>query len=781
MKERKPLYFVDEITVTDNLPGNLSGMVQFAQTHTIYPNGNSNWELPRLVSERNTLLIFIASSTGLTSVTVTGRDENNNILGVINLYTPGNQPPSDRPEDHNGKNVKYAKNAWTTMLPWQWIRPGLTLALSDNNGNTGELNNIDIGAPNEVIIHNIRIGMLTNHLAALPHDLNFGTNPALAIDYFQKIPAARLIVGNYSPVTFNKIVFANGTTYVDQSLEAGSWYIGDMRTLIASELVALGINHANYGINSSTPIFKTPYYSAMITAHRSVGRYSNGIIPHGYTGGGSIAILDNLTGNEFSHELGHNYGMGHYPGGPTYYNHSATSGWGWDSSQNTFIANFQWDVGSDPNFLNFANLYRYNTDTMAGGVPSSPISKYVHHTGYTQRKIQSFLEGKKIFSSDSTTGYKVWNEDSQSLVDTEGHPGRTFLSRGVEVVTLLGFYDPQKTLPSYLYPALYGSYGHVYNSDTVDTITECYARVEFENNLFSNYKLDSNRYINDRMNRVHINVLKSQNPQRVKIYCPSHSITALRLNIGNAHFGHIEFPTSDIANGSIVQISRTSTWTPRLTIGNTVYNLSHGKTTFQFNGQVWESYNVGSEQYIPYTLTNNVNITPRFIQDWFENNTDADQDGSIPTPTLLASLNIDDPGQAPSPTTIVGKDRNNPTALDILCSDIKVKSSMLIKVDIKCGNSSTKLNSYSTTTCECNDGIAGGGVKIGTDDTSCNSYNQSAHEEYYVDNCYSFSESVTHDCTDNQIKCVNVGLTGTYSNNKVRMITSCVSSESDCN
>ena len=775
LKERTPVYFVDGNTVINNLSGNLLGMLQFAQTHTIYPNGNSAWELPRLVSERNTLLIFIALSTDLTSVTVTGRDENNDIIGIIRLYGPENQPPSDKPENHNGRDVKYAENAWTTMLPWTWIRPGLTLTLSDNNGNTGELNNIDIGAPNEVIIHNIRIGMLTDPLEALPHDLNFGTNPSLAIDYFQKIPVARLIVGNYSPVIFNKIVLPNGTTYVDQSLGAGDWYTGDMRGDIASYLVSLGINHANYGINSSTPAGATPYYSAMITAHRSVGRYSNGIIPHGYTGGGGIATLDNLTGNEFSHELGHNYWLGHYPGGPNYYNHSATSGWGWDSSQNTFIANFQWDVASQPQFLNFANLYKYNTDTMAGGVPSSPISKYVHHTGYTQRKIQSFLEGRRIFSSDSTTGYKLWNENSQSLVDAVGNPGRTLLGRGVEVVTLLGFYDPERILPSYLYPALYGSYGYVYNSDTVDTVADCYARVEFENNLFSNYKLATDRYLYNRMNQVHINVLKSQNPQRVKIYCPSHHITALRLEIHNGYFGNVEFPTSDIASGSIIQILRTSTFTPLLTIGNAVYSLPYGKATFKFNGQEWNRHNVGIEQYISHTLTNNVDITPSFIQDWFENNTDGNLNNNTPTSILLASLNIESPIQDPSSAIIVGRDRNNPTALDILCDNIKVKNSMLIKVDIECGDSSTKLNSYSTTTCQCNN------VRIRTDNASCSSYNQSANEEYYVDDCYGFSESVSHDCAEDKIKCVNMDLTATYSNNRIRMTTSCVSSESDCN
>ena len=57
-----------------------------------------------------------------------------------------------------------------------------------------------------------------------------------------------------------------------------------------------------------------------------------------------MVTLLNTTGNEFSHELGHNYGVGHYPNG---FEGSVqrsceqiNSTWGWDRDRNVFIPNF---------------------------------------------------------------------------------------------------------------------------------------------------------------------------------------------------------------------------------------------------------------------------------------------------------------------------------------------------------------------------------------------------------------------------------------------------------
>ncbi|WP_216820060.1 M66 family metalloprotease, partial [Zoogloea sp. LCSB751] len=76
-------------------------------------------------------------------------------------------------------------------------------------------------------------------------------------------------------------------------------------------------DNANYGINSTAGEGESshPYVVAQLAAHNSRGKYANGIQVHGGSGGGGIVTLDSSLGNEFSHEVGHNYGLGHYVGG----------------------------------------------------------------------------------------------------------------------------------------------------------------------------------------------------------------------------------------------------------------------------------------------------------------------------------------------------------------------------------------------------------------------------------------------------------------------------------
>ncbi|MCM4935953.1 peptidase M66, partial [Escherichia coli] len=64
---------------------------------------------------------------------------------------------------------------------------------------------------------------------------------------------------------------------------------------------------------------------------------------------------------------------------------------------------------------------------------------------------------KKSFVSDG----QFWKE--RDVVDTrEARKPEQF---GVPVTTLVGYYDPEGTLSSYIYPAMYGAYGFTYSDD----------------------------------------------------------------------------------------------------------------------------------------------------------------------------------------------------------------------------------------------------------------------------------------------------------------------------
>ena len=54
-------------------------------------------------------------------------------------------------------------------------------------------------------------------------------------------------------------------------------------------MISLGINDANYGINSSSGIEEdTTFTCAQITAHTSIGMYKNGKVAHGMSGGKNL-------------------------------------------------------------------------------------------------------------------------------------------------------------------------------------------------------------------------------------------------------------------------------------------------------------------------------------------------------------------------------------------------------------------------------------------------------------------------------------------------------------
>ena len=113
----------------------------------------------------------------------------------------------------------------------------------------GDLNNIKIGAPNELLINTIDLGFLTPY----QDKFTFQQNPVYQSQYLQQIPASRLIVNQYEPITFEKMVLKDGTAYTMEkgSNDKGGWQSGDLRAL-GKYLIGIGINNANYGVHSSS-------------------------------------------------------------------------------------------------------------------------------------------------------------------------------------------------------------------------------------------------------------------------------------------------------------------------------------------------------------------------------------------------------------------------------------------------------------------------------------------------------------------------------------------------
>lgn len=110
--------------------------------------------------------------------------------------------------ENNG--IRYATDAWSAVLPADWIQPGLSLQLSQGT-QSGELVDLQVGAPSELLIHTIDIGMLTTPR----NQFAFARDPEAHREYFQTVPTSRLIVSQYAPLSLPEVMLPNGTLLTD--------------------------------------------------------------------------------------------------------------------------------------------------------------------------------------------------------------------------------------------------------------------------------------------------------------------------------------------------------------------------------------------------------------------------------------------------------------------------------------------------------------------------------------------------------------------------------------
>lgn len=522
------------------------------------------------------------------------------------------------------QRLTYARDTWSGVLPAEWIVHGLSLQFRQGI-RSGELTDLPVGAPTELLIHTIDIGML-----APPRDqFAFAKDPEAHREYFQTVPTSRLIVSQYAPLFLPEVMLPNGTLLTDVDPSKGDWHNGTMRQRIGKELVSLGIDNANYGIHSTAGEGEEshPYVVAQLAAHNSVGMYANGLVVHGGSGGGGIVTLENSLGNEFSHEVGHNYGLGHYVGGFQGSVHRPAdqfnSTWGWDADQNRFIPNFSpirsgKDATVEGQSQSPFDGRTFGLDAMAGGAPLSGFNRFTLYTPNTATIIQQFLEGKAVFDAKSPTGFSRWNAgvgqmepyshtikvaesitapvsdlseskmaklladyDLVRVAMQDGHwtksiqipaaapanRGRvvtvdhqasydSFLSingrqikvsrglktsytsdgqqwiegpaagqtvprqpqaYGVPVTTLVGYYDPEGQLNSYIYPALHGAYGFTYSDDSSRTQDgDCHLLVETRDGPLR-FQLARHRLRAQVMNKFHVNIAESSQPRSVSL------------------------------------------------------------------------------------------------------------------------------------------------------------------------------------------------------------------------------------------------------------------------
>lgn len=592
----------------NDLEGALKGEVQFVQTHSMAPERKFNYYvnpddhtksqyMPSTIALREALILFMPEeSVDPITVDLVVSSPNKPEI-TLSMAHPNDLPTADRTTV-----LTYSKRAWSAVLPYDYVVNGLALefVVDKDNSDTalsGALpaERIDIDRATEAVFFSTRVGFLTP--APLAKDSGYWSleDPVLsATDYFQTLPASKIVFASYddheftqtivnTPVRDNSdpsieeskrpILYWKARVYdkdIDKHSDTeGSVYSGDMRENVGKSQVSVGINLANSGITSWDISQTYPKAQYLMTSHHVHGMYkcdpeANANCPeegywrveHGLSGGNGIATIAATYGNLASHEWGHAYGLGHWPGmnltsDCRWSDHHATTGWGFISHRNR-LRNSVYGIANEgdsretcapisgqphPRVTYSEGQYKYSRDAMSGGNEAqTPLSRYTFYGSYSARLIQQYLNNWYIPDTDYSSGYKQWDNETGDYQEVlkptlDGKPAPVPTHVGVPVVTILGGYDPDSSKYSsddekraVIYPAFYANYGNLYNlpaPDLSDDQDHCWVEVK---NAAGDTQLvevlhTRNKNNQSNINQLHFNLEQSFKPTSATLNC----------------------------------------------------------------------------------------------------------------------------------------------------------------------------------------------------------------------------------------------------------------------
>lgn len=557
----------------NDLTGALQGEIQFIQSHTAAPN--NNWKenkqdqtqsiyRPNLVSLRDALVVFIPTQESR-PITVDLRVSSPGKADLtVSMAPPEAIPAPDKQPSHS---VTYSKRAWSVVIPWDYVKTGMALHLISDSGAPDEVqgslaaDSIDYGKASYMVYSSIKLGMLTAPTTAFKYTVDAPIKAAS--EYFSTIPVSQLVMSVYASMELPRAIVSDRgtqepTIYAapDHSATEGGAYGGDMRGDVAKSTVGMGIDTANFGISSNTINQSYDHVFKINQVHFAQGAYTNGVAGHCCSGGNGVATLDAGRGNEASHEWGHNYGMGHYPGrGLTqdgrWAFHNPSEGWEYLPFYHRLRVNLGTYYGDgvvptecqwgDPDYPEQANETRartcqngwiFQTDPMSGGkYGGSPLNSYTNYTartaGYIQRDIGQYPVPDAAFQS----GYKMWDTALGEYQDWDKSKPVP-VAVGVPVATILGGYDPDYPTDyqyqgtdqdqAVIYPTFHGNYGNVFDlpaPNLSDGQDHCWVDVSNAAGTHKLVEIANTRLNTNVINRLSFNLHARFKPTLAKLSC----------------------------------------------------------------------------------------------------------------------------------------------------------------------------------------------------------------------------------------------------------------------
>lgn len=150
------------------------------------------------------------------------------------------------------------------------------------------------------------------------------------------------------------------------------------------------------------------------------------------------------------------------------------------------------------------------------------------------RQVKMSQGFRRSYTSDGRT----WKEGTAESQRIERRP-QDF---GVPVTTLVGYYDPRGELPGYIYPPLHGAYGFTYADDgSLATDTDCLLLVETRRGPLR-FRLANQRFNAKVMNKFHVNIPESSQPQKVSLICHGRVIDTKPITPSATKLSYTQMP-----------------------------------------------------------------------------------------------------------------------------------------------------------------------------------------------------------------------------------------------
>ncbi|MEE9382449.1 MAG: M66 family metalloprotease [Nannocystaceae bacterium] len=531
----------------------IEASLEFGQTHVL-KEIEDRLSAP-LLAKRATLLLLEpqAPIAGTPGMKITAW-VNGNALGTLVMRTPEDLPLAFESSYSPVELAPYSATAWSALLPWNWVVPGVELEIGFDEDDGADLVRHrrsyrfgELGAPNDFLMARIhaKIFMDPSEGPRLNHRID-----KMLKEYYPALPVSQMRWLDYTQVNWPYLIIG--------SAELGT----PVRVDSEDEYFAVTGSHNHYGTLKNAidkPIMGANLGGGLINAtnnlafgqsiHYAFGWFKNsdgGInaLANGGIAGGAVgwsAIFSNSDcGNALAHEGGHAVGMGHFTGGkaekwgiedeyPKDGTNLASHPWGFDSVRNRFRTWYRVN-NSGPAVNDNGDLIGKN-DPMNHG-EANTFTCFPQYTAFHAKKAQSYIEKRLVIGQiDGEIGIYRWQAETAQLepADTPGDvlpPTRV----GVPVVTIIGTFGPggDEVDPAVdqTYPYIESPYGNVFEfpSPTADDLSDHFQgarhflEIEYADGSSDIALIGNDLSEGTQLAQYSLNIERSRDPVEVRLY-----------------------------------------------------------------------------------------------------------------------------------------------------------------------------------------------------------------------------------------------------------------------